>query len=159
MKLLGNLMIVALGVVAVACGGSAADPVPSPTDGDVQQGDEQDLTKTLSQGLLCAAVTEATANNNSPSLPSLAKADLKGDALADFKAWQKGMVSDYPSEAFTMPVKFGKKTYSFILVIENNDGGGSMGIYRTNGSTVATISGSESGDWTWSAPADKCPDQ
>lgn len=103
---------------------------------------------------------EANDHNAGDGLDAVDRKDLKGDALSDFKAWQRGMVSDYPSEAFAMPVKLGNKTYTFILVVENNDGGGSMGIYRTtNGSTVATISGSESGDWTWSAPADKCPDQ
>jgi hypothetical protein len=53
-------------------------------------------------------------------------------------------------------VKLGTQTYTFIMVTENNDGGGAIGVYRTDGRTVATITYSESGGQGWDAPADKC---
>jgi hypothetical protein len=43
------------------------------------------------------------------------------------------------------------------MVVDNNDGGQSLGIYRTDGSNVATVFNSESEQGTWSKPADKCP--
>jgi hypothetical protein len=110
----------------------------------------------ISKELLCAAVNEAEQSNDGSGMVGIDERDLKGDAKADFKEFQKGMANDFPSEAFKMPVKLGDKTYDFILVVETNDGGGSMGIYRTDGSTVATESSGESDPFTWSSPADKC---
>lgn len=121
--------------------------------------EEEDLTKAgpLSQPLVCAAVKAATDHQDGSGLKSVAQSALKGDALKDFKAWQKGMVSDYPSSAYELPVPLGKKTYTFWLVLESNDGGGAIGVYRTDGRAVATDLYSESEDNGWSAPADKCP--
>jgi hypothetical protein len=110
----------------------------------------------LSKELLCAAVNEAEQSNGGDGMVGIDERDLKGDAKSDFKEFQKGMANDFPSEAFKMPVKLGDKTYDFILVVETNDGGGSMGIYRTDGSTIATESSGESDPFTWSSPADKC---
>jgi len=134
------------------CGGADAS---APTD---PSGDEEDLTKAgpLSQDLVCAAVGAFNDLGDPTGLTSVAEKDLTGDALKDFKSFQKGMASDYPSEAYKLPVKFKNKTYTFLMVQENNDGGTYAGIYRLDGRTVATFSQSESGDPNWSSPADKC---
>jgi hypothetical protein len=142
--------------LAFACGGSPDDAVtPAPAaDGAA----EEDLTKTLSKALVCAAAAAADESNQGSGLAGVAQSKLKGEALADFKAWQKGMVSDYPSQAFELPVKFKGRTYTFWLVVEMNDGGGSQGIYKTtDGSVVTSESGSESASIEWSAPANSCP--
>lgn len=150
---------VALGLFAVGCA--------APSGGDeAEQGTSADLTHAssassaashgqISQDLLCAAVAMAD-QSDQLSLTTIPESKLKGDALADYKAFQKGMASDFPSSAFELPVKLGDKTFTFILVTETNDGGGSMGIYRTDGSNVASESSGESDPFTWSKPADKC---
>lgn len=147
--------VLVFSAMSVACGGSpASDPAPATPDGTEN---EDDLTKQLSTDLICAAVAAADESNQGSDLRGVPESKLKGDALKDFKAWQKGMVSDYPSSAYELPVKFKGKTYTFWLVVEMNDGGGSQGIYRTtNGMTVVTESGGESDSVEWSAPANKC---
>jgi hypothetical protein len=137
---------------AVACGG--AQDASSDTSNNATA--EDDLTKALSHDLICAAVAAADNSNNGDGLTEIAKSKLKGDALKDYNAWQKGMVSDYPSAAYELPVTLKGKTYTFWMVVEMNDGGGSIGVYRTNGSTVSTESGGESDTLSWDAPADKC---
>ena len=98
-------------------------------------------------------------NSTDPQgMTEVKEADLKGDALKDFKSFQKNMLPDYPSQAFHLPVKLAGKTYTFLMVVENNDGGQYLGIYRTDGSSVATVANSESEQGTWSKPADKCPE-
>lgn len=112
----------------------------------------------LSQDLLCAAVKEANDDSSSPSGKEIKESALKGDSLKDFKSFQKNMLPDYPSQAFELPVKLDGKTYDFIMVVENNDGGQYIGVYRTDGSTVATVANSESENGDWGPkPADKCP--
>jgi hypothetical protein len=136
--------------------GCAASSSPEGAD---QAGSAADLTaahQDISKDLLCAAVAAADETNGGDGLVGIDERDLKGDAKADFKEFQKGMADDYPSSAYKLPVKLGSKTYDFILVVETNDGGGSMGIYRTDGSTVATESSGESDPFNWSSPADKC---
>ena len=148
-----------LGVLAFTSilAGCAADASPAPAPGD-DGAQEEDLTKAgpLSQGLVCAALAAASDQGSPTDLKSVPQSSLKGDALSDFKSWQKGMVSDYPSAAYELPVKFGKKTYTFWYVEEMNDGGGCSGIYRTDGRVVTNECAGESGDIRWSAPADKC---
>jgi hypothetical protein len=122
------------------------------TDSALTHGHDQHAP--LSKDLLCAAVAAADEQNG--DLVGIDESDLKGDARRDFKEFQKGMANDFPSAAYKMPVKLGSKTFDFILVVETNDGGGQMGIYRTDGSTVATESSGESDPFTWSSPADKC---
>jgi len=145
-----------LSCLAFACGGSPdASPSPAPTENDGAA--EEDLTKALSKSLVCAAAAAADDTNQGSGLTAVAESKLKGDALRDFKSWQKGMVSDYPSQAFELPVKLKGHTYNFWLVVEMNDGGGSQGIYKTtDGSVVTSESGGESDSVEWSAPADKC---
>jgi hypothetical protein len=141
-----------LAPLAVACGGA-----PEPTSSNDEATAEDDLTKALSQDMICAAVAAADDSNNGDGLKSVPKSKLKGNALHDFNAWQKGFSGDYPSEAYELPVKLKGKTYTFWLVVEMNDGGGSIGVYRTgNGATVSTESGGESDSPVWDAPADKC---
>jgi len=151
-KTLPVLAVLACSVLAVACGGS-----PESTQTDTTSNAEDDLTKALSHDMVCAAVAAADDSNEGQDLKSISESKLKGDALKDYKAWQKGMVSDYPSQAFELPVKLKGKTYTFWMVVEMNDGGGSIGVYRTSGATVSTMSGGESDSPTWDAPADKCP--
>ena len=145
-----------LSCLAFACGGSpdqasAAQPAD---DGAA----EEDLTKALSKSLVCAAAAAADDSNMGSDLTAVPESKLKGNALRDFKLWQKGMVSDYPSQAFVLPVKLKGKTYNFWLVVEMNDGGGSQGVYKmTDGSEVTSMSGGESDSPPWSAPADNCP--
>jgi hypothetical protein len=144
-----------LSCLAFACGGSPDEGAPPPAAGEGSA--EEDLTKTLSKPLVCAAAAAADDSNEGSGLSGVAESKLKGDALRDFKSWQKGMVSDYPSQAFVLPVTFKGKTYKFWLVIEMNDGGGSQGIYKTtDGSVVTSESGGESDSVEWSAPADNC---
>ena len=147
------LSVLLCSLLAVACGGSPdatqTDPSPATT--------EDDLTKALSHELVCAAVAAADNSNQGSDLVEIAQSKLKGDALHDFKSWQKGMVADYPSAAYELPVKLHGKTYTFWMVVEMNDGGGSQGVYRLNGATVSIMSGGESADLSWTAPADKCP--
>jgi hypothetical protein len=135
------------------CGGGSSD---SSSPDQNPPAAEDDLTKALSQDMVCAATAAADDSNNGQGLVAVPESKLKGDALKDYKAWQKGMSSDYPSSAYELPVKQGGKTYTFWLVVEMNDGGGSMGVYRTSGAVVATESGSESGPAEWTAPANKC---
>jgi hypothetical protein len=116
----------------------------------------------ISQDLLCAAVHAAEDYNNTspgPHLVAIPQSKLKGAALHDFKEWQRNMLPDYPSEAFELPVELNGRTYTFTLVVENNDGGGAVGVYRTDGSFVASDTYSESEVNPWSSPADKCPEQ
>ncbi|HEY8077126.1 MAG TPA: hypothetical protein VIF62_23530 [Labilithrix sp.] len=135
------------------CGGSDAS-VPAPTDDPA----EEDLTKAgpLSQGMVCAALSAVNDLGNPNGLKDVAEKSLKGEALSDFKSWQKGFLPDYPSAAYELPVKYGKKTYTFWYLEEENDGGGCTGIYRTDGRLVTNECAGESGDINWSAPADKC---
>ncbi|MDB4933680.1 MAG: hypothetical protein JWP87_652 [Labilithrix sp.] len=143
-----------LSSLAFACGGSTDASTSPPADDGAA---EEDLTKTLSKPLVCAAAAAADESNLGSDLTSIPQSKLKGDALRDFKAWQKGMVDDYPSQAFELPVKFKGRTYTFWLVVEMNDGGGSQGIYKTtDGSTVTSESGGESASVEWSAPANNC---
>jgi hypothetical protein len=111
----------------------------------------------LSQDLVCAAVSVANDHFDGQGLDAFPESKLKGDALHDFKSWQKNMLPDYPSAAFYMPVKLGTKTYTFLMVTENNDGGGAVGVYRTDGSVVTTDEYSESEGNPWSSPGDQCP--
>lgn len=136
------------------CAADSADSAP-PADGAT---DDQDLTKAgpLSKDLVCAARKAFDDNSEGEGLAAVPRSDLKGDALADFKTFQKGMASDYPSRAFKLPVPFKGKTYSFIVVLEENDGGMYAGIYRLDGRSVATLSQGESGEPNWSKPADSC---
>jgi len=142
--------------LAFACGGS-----PDDTSGAQPENDgatEEDLTKALSKSLVCAAAAAADDSNLGSDLTAVPQSKLKGNALRDFKLWQKGMVDDYPSQAFVLPVKLKGKTYDFWLVVETNDGGGSQGVYKTtDGSEVTSMSGGESDSPSWSAPADSCP--
>ncbi len=151
MKLLPLASLLLVSSFAVACGGA---PDPAPAESATA---EEDLTKALSHALVCAAVAAADDSNQGSNLVTIAQSKLKGDALHDFKSWQKGMVADYPSAAYELPVKLNGHTYTFWLVVEMNDGGGSQGVYRTtNGATVSIESGGESADLSWTAPADKC---
>lgn len=150
------LALALVSALAVACGGASSDAA---SDSQPTQSDEEALKTSgakLTQDLLCAAVAAYNDNSEGSGMKGLDKSDLHGDALKDFKAWQKGMEGDYPSIAFELPVTFKGKTYKFIAVTEMNDGGGYGGIYKLNGDEVATSSGSESGPITWSSPADKC---
>jgi hypothetical protein len=145
--------------LVTGCAHRGGDDASAPAE----QGGDQALSTSnsdppLSQELLCAAVKAADDSNDGQSLKSLPQASLKGDAARDFKSFQKGMVSDFPSQAFELPVKLGSKTFTFVMVQENNDGGQEIGIYREDGSTVATVANSESEQGTWSKPADKCPE-
>jgi hypothetical protein len=137
-------------VLGVAC--AAPDVPEQSTEADVSSGSH------LSQDLVCAAVAAAEANSEGEGLTSIPQSKLRGDALHDFKAFQRNTLPDYPSVAYELPVKLGTKTYTFIMVSENNDGGGAVGLYRTDGSVVATDEYSESESNPWSSPADKCPD-
>lgn len=141
----------AVGVFAVGCA--------SPTGADdtaTSEGAATSASHELSQDMLCAVVNEASQSDGT-GLKTIKESALKGDSLKDYKEFQKGMASDYPSAAYELPVKFQNKTYDFILVLEENDGGGYMGVYRTDGSTVVTMSQSESGDPQWSDDkASKC---
>jgi hypothetical protein len=143
-----------LSLFLAACGGSS-DASIAPAD---EPAAEEDLTKAgpLSQGLVCAALSAVNDLGNPSGLKSVPQKSLKGDALGDFKSWQKGFTPDYPSAAYELPVKFGKKTYTFWYVEEENDGGGCSGIYRTDGRVVTNECAGESGTIEWSAPADKC---
>ncbi|MFO0671204.1 MAG: hypothetical protein U0235_16515 [Polyangiaceae bacterium] len=141
-----------LSVSAIACGGAGDRQVEPPS------ADEEALktSKALSQDLVCAAIKAAEDNPNQEGLVRIKQSALKGDALKDFKDWQKNMLPDYPSSAYELPVELKGKTYKFVLVSEMNDGGGSIGIYRESGETVTYESGGESATLTWSAPGDKC---
>ena len=148
----------ALGLFAVGCAApSGGDEPEQAGSADLSHGSASTSSHgQISQDLLCAAVAMAD-QSDQLSLTPIDEKKLKGDALADFKAFQKGMKDDFPSSAFELPVKLGNKTFTFILVTETNDGGGSMGIYRMqDGSTVASESSGESDPFTWSKPADKC---
>jgi hypothetical protein len=159
MALLASLPLVA---GAVGC---AVEGAETPSNGSDQATAEALATASaghLSQDLLCAAVHAAEDYNGSsmsPKLVGIPQSKLKGDALHDFKAWQKNMLPDYPSEAFELPVELNGRKYTFVLVVENNDGGGAVGVYRTDGSFVASDLYSESEGNPWSSPADKCPEQ
>jgi hypothetical protein len=149
-----TLVALSLSSLAFACSGaSGADSSPT-------EGDDQAVTSsaTLSQDLVCAVVKAADDHSDGNGLKGVNESALKGDALSDFKAWQKGMASDYPSHAFELPVPFKGKTYTFLLVSEQNDGGGSVGVYKENGQRVAAMSAGESESTSWSKPADKCPE-
>jgi hypothetical protein len=154
LRTLGLLSAMAFTSVLTGCGGSSDTSVAPAAPGDEPQ--EEDLTKAgpLSQGLVCAALSAVS--NGADGLKGVAQKDLKGDALSDFKSWQKGMVSDYPSAAYELPVKYGTKTYTFWYVEETNDGGGCSGIYRTDGRVVTNECAGESGTIEWSAPGNKC---
>jgi hypothetical protein len=153
---IGSVSILAITALLTACSGGSGDDASVPAD---QSGDEAlSNGKPLSQDLLCAAVKAADDSNDGQGLKSIPESSLKGDAAKDFKSFQKNMLPDYPSQAFQLPVKLGSKTYSFVMVIESNDGGQEIGVYRTDGSSVATVSNSESEQGTWSKPADKCPE-
>jgi hypothetical protein len=147
---------------AAGCTTESADAPPVATDQATAEALATASAPHLSQDLLCAAVKAADDYNNTspgPKLVAIPESKLNSDALHDFKAWQRNMLPDYPSEAFELPVKLAGKTYSFILVVENNDGGGAIGVYRTDGSVVASDMYSESEGNPWSSPADKCPDE
>lgn len=157
-SVLSVLFVSALAVssfgLAGCSGADSSSPDPNaPTDPT----GEDDLTKALSQDMVCATGKAMNDLNGDPTgLKSVAKTALKGDALKDFKEFQKGMAGDYPSEAYELPVPFKGKKYTFWLVWESNDGGMYAGVYRTDGRTVFTFSQSESGEPNYSAPADKC---
>lgn len=157
MKLSLVVTLLALSTGIVACGGASTSDV-APEDTAADEGALKTAGAQLSKDMVCAAVKTYNDNSDGGGWKSLAQKDLKGDALKDFKEFQKGMAGDYPSEAFEMPVDFKGKTYKFIMVTESNDGGMYMGIYKLNGDTVATMSCSESGTPNWSSPADKCPE-
>jgi hypothetical protein len=148
-------LFASLTLTAVGCAGTDGSVSAEPEQGSVAEIKAAPSAQ-ISKDLLCAAVSAAEETNGGDGLVGISERDLKGDAKADFKEFQKGMVSDFPSEAFELPVKLGSKTYDFILVVETNDGGGQMGLYREDGSTVATESSGESDPFTWSSPADKC---
>lgn len=157
MKLSLVVTLLALSTGIVACGGTSAGDVAPETE-TADEGALKTSGATLSKDMVCAAVKTYNDNSDGDGWKSLAQKDLKGSALKDFKEFQKNMLPDYPSQAFEMPVDFKGKTYKFVLVTESNDGGMYMGIYKTNGDTVATMSCSESGTPRWSAPADGCPE-
>lgn len=152
MRLSFAIAFVVLSTSAIACGGTSAADVDPPS------ADEEALVtnKPLSQDLVCAAIKAAEDNPNYEGLVAMKQSALKGDALKDFKSWQKNMLPDYPSAAYELPVELKGKTYKFVLVSEMNDGGGSIGIYRQSGETVTYESGGESATLSWSAPGDKC---
>jgi hypothetical protein len=149
-------LFASLTVFAVGCAGADGAPAEAEQGTAAAIKSSSSSDHAISQDLLCAAVAAAEQGSEGDGLSGLSERDLKGDALSDFKAFQKGMANDYPSSAYELPVKLGSKTYDFILVVETNDGGGSMGIYRKDGSTVASESSGESDPFTWSSPADKC---
>jgi hypothetical protein len=152
-------MFALLGSISVLSFGAGC---AAPVSAEQNAGTAEELSTAssghLSQDLVCAAVSAAENNDQADGLTTIPESKLRGDALRDFKEFQKHMLPDYPSQAFELPVKLGTKTYTFIMVIENNDGGGAMGVYRTDGSVVATDEYSESESNPWSSPADKCPD-
>jgi hypothetical protein len=157
MRLLLPLTVFAsLSIFAAGCASETGSPDDAAEASGAALSSASAAHPEISKELLCAAVNEAEQSNDGDGMVGIDERDLKGDAKSDFKEFQKGMADDFPSEAFKMPVKLGDKTYDFILVVETNDGGGSMGIYRTDGSTVATESSGESDPFTWSSPADKC---
>jgi hypothetical protein len=140
-------------VLALSMLACAAD---SSNDSSSTSGAGEDLSKSgqLSQDLVCAAV--GAVSDAPDHLKSVDEKALVGQALSDFKLWQKGMVSEFPSAAYELPVVFKGKTYTFWEVTEISDGGGCTGIYRTDGRVVSSYCAGESGDIRWSAPADKC---
>lgn len=153
MKMLCMTCLVAALLTACGDGGSAG------VGNRATPAEEQDLaSRPLSQELICAAVASYYEHADLDGLRGVSVGNLKGDALRDFKAWQRGIEADYPSEAYELPVPFRGKTYWFLLVTENNDGGGSVGVYRKDGRVVATHSYGESSPIRWSKPADSCPD-
>jgi hypothetical protein len=106
--------------------------------------------------MVCAAVNAADDEDLGTLGAALDEKDLRGQALADFKSWQKGMAAEFPSEAYELPVTLKGKTYTFWYVKEENDGGECAGVYRTDGRVVSFFCAGESGNIVWSAPADKC---
>jgi hypothetical protein len=154
---IGRLSLLTILTSLIAgCAHGGGDDASAPAD---QAGDQAlSSDAPLSQDLLCAAVKAADDSNNGDHLKSIPQGNLKGDAARDFKSFQKNMLPDFPSQAFELPVKLGSKTFTFVMVIESNDGGQEIGVYRTDGSAVATVANSESEQGTWSKPADKCPE-
>jgi hypothetical protein len=148
----------ALAVSSFGLAGCSGSDSSAPTDSTANDPTgEDDLTKALSPDMICATSKAFDDLQGDPtSLKSVAQKSLKGDALKDFKEFQKGMAGDYPSEAYELPVPFKGKKYTFLLVWESNDGGMYAGVYRTDGRTVFSFSQSESGEPSYSAPADKC---
>jgi hypothetical protein len=161
---IGSLALVAvlsaLASLATGCGSKddSSDGAPADQGADLSAASGN---QPLSQDLLCAAVKAADDDGSDPQgnkLKPVAQSALKGDAAKDFKSFQKNMLPDFPSQAFELPVPLNGKTFTFLMVVDNNDGGQSLGIYRTDGSNVATVFNSESEQGTWSKPADKCPE-
>ena len=77
---------------------------------------------------------------------ALTLGELKGDAAADFKTFQKHMMPDYPSAAVRTTINGN----DVVLVNESNDGGSYYGIYNpTSGKRLAAGMASESGEPTW----------
>ena len=96
-----------------------------------------------------AAVEESSNNNdNFSSLggTALDKSDLQGQALKDYKKLMKDFGSDYPAEASEVVIA-GRH---LIMIVEMNDGGGEVDLYKMDGSALASLSGGESDEWTWS---------
>lgn len=157
---IASLALVTLFAGLTTLVGCASDASP-----DAQAADDEaaatSASHPLSKDLLCAAVKEASDDSTDPisaKLKEVQQSSLKGDALKDFKSFQKNMLPDYPSQAFDLPVTLDGKTYTFLMVVENNDGGQYIGVYRTDGSTIATVANSESENGDWGpAPADTCP--
>jgi hypothetical protein len=159
MKNLPTLLLLSCSALftVVGCGSSDGSASPADEPASTPGTDDSELKKDqLSQDLICAAVSAANDMGDPSGLKSVPQSKLKGDALKDFRSWQRGFAGDYPSQAFELPVTLKGKTYTFILVTEMNDGGGSTGIYREDGRTVTWYSAGESGDINWSAPGDKC---
>jgi hypothetical protein len=148
----------ALVVAAVACVTSfAAGCAAHHADDSTSPPTDDNLTSApLTQDLICAAVKAADDSNDGEKLKKMAESELKGAALADFKSFQKNELPDFPSQAFELPVKLAAKTFTFVMVIESNDGGQSIGVYKTDGTKVSEIFNGESEPGTWKAPADKC---
>ncbi len=118
-------------------------------------------TVAIDKTLTCAAVKTffAAEENNETGLTILAQSKLKGDALADFKSFQKGMLPDYPSEAYAVTIKRPKlASVPGIVVVEHNDGGMYGGVYLADGRRIGAGSAGESTDFTWdSKTANSCP--
>ncbi len=117
----------------------------------------------IDQQLVCAAVAayyDVSGNQTEQSLKKIPQSQLAGDALSDFKLFQKNMLPDYPSQAYAITLKRAKQSaVSAILIEENNDGGGAGGVYlASSGKRIAQGYYSESENFSWDTPlADKCP--
>jgi len=86
-------------------------------------------------------------NDNLASLrgTSLNAADLRGDALKNFRTLTREFGSDYPPEASQIVLE----GQVLILIVDMNDGGGEIDLYTRDGQALTSLSGGESDEWTW----------